>query len=189
MRGERRKQDYERLQDFPFAALVLVQFIHGYHEGTHGSIERERLYVGLHLQDQSVQGLQFFGRRSVIGHDKAVPSVKHPPHSLKEPGHSVYSLGIPWLGLLQRAEEHLVQSQCVRSVGIAHHIRIDYIVHGLAHLLYSVSADILTVLKDEFGISELRSPLAECLDVKPVIMHDIDIDMYLCRFVSVFQAV
>ena len=85
-----------------------------------------------------MQALKFLFRRFLI-HDILV----HIPQAFKETMHAVNTVGIPRFGHLQRAKEHLIQTQGIRSELGNHIIGIDHVEHGLTHFLYRPAADIL----------------------------------------------
>ena len=112
--------------------------------------------------------------------------------------HTVDTVGIPRFGHLQRAKEHLIQTQGVRSELGNHVIGIDHIEHRLTHLLYRPTADVLlcaggvarqlgrgTIGKDELGILELRHPCAESVDVQHIVVDDIHIHVNRLHFILV----
>ena len=167
---------------------MLIQFIDRNHECADCRIERECLDVCPDLQYKLVQGLEFVRGRLVIIDNEVVPVIEKPPDSLQKSEHPVDTFCVPWFRLFQWTEKHLVKSQCVSPVGIAYHIRVHDIVHGLAHLLHSIAANIFPVFKNELRIREFRSPLAECIQIEPVIMDNIDIHMYFGSLVLVLES-
>ena len=100
---------------------------------------------------------------------------------------AVNAVGVPWLRLFYRTEEHLVQTQCVSTVFLYYHVGIDDVEHRLRHLLNSPSAYILSVFQYKFGIVVFRSPCLEGIDVENVVLHDVDINVYWSSLVLVFQ--
>ena len=134
-----------------------------------------------------MQRLELLRRSLDVLNEEIIPVVIQLPELPQEAVHTVDTLGIPRLGLLHRAEEHLVKSQCISTIAVADIVRIDHIVHRLAHLLDSISADILPVLEDELGISELRTPFPERLNVKAVILHNIYVNVDFSRLILVLQ--
>ncbi len=187
MRCKRRQEHNQRLKNLALVAFQFIQFVHGNHECAHGSVEREGLYIRADFSYQLVQGLQFFCGSLALRNDEAVTVIEHPPYPLEEAVHAVNALGIPWLGLLKRPEEHLIKPEGISSVSIAYHIRVHDIIHGLGHLLHCPAAHIFPVLEYEFGISKIRHPFTEGIHVKPVIMHNVHIHMYRCRLIIVLE--
>lgn len=61
--------------------------------------------------------------------------------------HTVDTVRIPRLGLLYRTEEHLVHTQCIRTVFLNNHIGINDVEHGFTHLLHSPAADVFTIFQ------------------------------------------
>ena len=99
------------------------------------------------------------------------------PQFFEEAAHSVYAVGIPGLALLQRTQEHLVQTQGVCSVTLYYVVRVHYIEHGLTHLLHRVTAHISAVVKHKLGIGIFRTPGAEGLKVQDIVVHYVHVHM------------
>ena len=109
MRGKRAQQDGERLQDGTLGAVT--QLVQGNHEGRYGGIVGEGLNVFLLLADELVQGLQLLLRGLLVRHQPLLAVPEQAPELLQEAVYAVNALGIPGLGLLDGAQEHLVQTQ------------------------------------------------------------------------------
>ena len=90
--------------------------------------------------------------------------------------------------MLQRPEEHLIQTERICTVTFHNVIGIYHVVHGLAHLFNSISAHIFAVIEHELGIGILRSPITESLYVKPVRLYNVDIHMYRCSVITIFES-
>ena len=135
-----------------------------------------------------MQGLQLGCGSLLVGElilAKAV--VEQTPQTAQELMHTVDTVGIPRLRLLQRTEEHLVHTQRIGAVCLNDIVGIHDVEHRLRHLLDRPAADILAVLQDELGINELGTPLAEGLQVEHIVANDIHIDVDLLRFVLIAQ--
>ena len=135
-----------------------------------------------------MKGLEFLGICLLVIDNELFSVIIQFPKLSEESVHAVDALRIPWLGLLDRTEEHLIKPQSISTIRITDIIRIDDIVHRLAHLLDSPSADVLAVFEHKLSIGKLRSPLSECVNVKTVVLHDIDIDVNLSRLILVPEA-
>ena len=120
--------------------------------------------------------------------DEPVSVIEEPPELPQEAAHSVNALGIPRLGLLDRAEEHLVKSQGISTICVADIIRVDDIEHRLAHLLDRPAADIFPVFEDEFGIGIFRPPFSEELRVEPVVVDKVDVHVDFGGLIGVLES-
>ena len=101
--------------------------------------------------------------------------------------HSVYSLGIPRFTHLHRAQEHLIKTEGVCAVIVADIIRINNVEHRFAHLFNGPSADVLAVLQNEFCAFIFRSPLLKGLNIQAVISYKVNVHVYLCGLVIIFE--
>ena len=116
-----------------------------------------------------MDSLQLGGSRLSVGHLQAVVAKEEAPELLEEAMYTINTVGVPRLGLLDRAQEHLVESQCISTIFLDDHIRVDHVEHGLGHLLDRPSADVLAILQDELRIVVLRTPLLEGLNIQYII--------------------
>ena len=71
-----------------------------------------------------MKSLEFLSRSLLISHDEAISVIEHSPHLSEESVHTVNTLCVPWLRLLERAEEHLIKSQSISTICVADHIWI-----------------------------------------------------------------
>ena len=133
--------------------------------------------------------LEFLCISFLVGNAPVVAIKEETPEFLQEAVDSVNSLGIPRLALLDRSEEHFVETQGIGAVSIAYEVRIDDVVHTLAHLFYCPAADILSILEFKLRIGKFRSPGPEGIDIQLVVVYDIDIDMDFGGFVFVLEAI
>ena len=109
------------------------------------------------------------------------------PQFLEEAVAAVDTVGVPWLALLHRSEEHLVEAESVSSEFLYYHVGVDHIKHTLRHLLHSPSADIFAfIIKDELSVCIVRTPCLEGFDVEDVGADDVDIDVDRCDVVAIF---
>ena len=104
---------------------------------------------------------------------------EHIPELLQEAETTIDAGDIPRLRLLDGAEEHLVETQCVSTVVLADVIGIDHVVLRLGHLLDSLADDVLSVLvQDELCIAELCCPLADFLHIQHIAADHADVGIY-----------
>ena len=103
--------------------------------------------------------------------------------------HAVYAVGIPWLGHLQRTQEHLVETKGVGTELSHDIIGINHIEHRLRHLLYRPAALIHAVFQHKLSVLVLRHPRAESLKVEHIVAHDIHIHMDRLHAPLVFRCV
>ena len=188
VRSKRAEQDDERLENLPLGTFEFGEFIQGYHKCCNGCVVGEGLYVCCHLAYKFVQGLEFRRTGLFIIEYQAVTVEEQPPHLLEEAVHTVDSLGVPRLALLQRAQEHFVEAESVGSVGVAYIVRIHHVEHRLAHLLHCTAADVFPVLKYELRVSIFRHPFFESLRVETVVVHQAYVRVDFCGLVLVFQS-
>ena len=101
----------------------------------------------------------FFSRLCVCWQEFIITAVEESPQLFDETVHAVYSVCIPWFGLLYRAEEHFVHTQRIGAIFFYNHIGIHNVVHRFTHLLYSPSANVFAILEEELGLIVLRTPV------------------------------
>ena len=70
----------------------------------------------------------FVGSGAVIG-QKFFAFVEESPQFFEEAIDAVYAVGIPRFGLLQRTEEHFVETERIGTISGNDVIRVDYIEH------------------------------------------------------------
>ena len=91
--------------------------------------------------------------------------------------------------MLQRAEEHLIETKRIGTILIDDHIRVHYVEHGFGHLLDRPTADILTVLEDKLRVVVFRAPLLEGLQVENIVGDNVYVHVNRCYLVLVSQIV
>ena len=142
-----------------------------------------------HLLDQLMDRFQLGRSRLSVGHLQAVVAEEEAPKLLEEAVYTVNTIGVPRLGLLDRAQEHLIETQGVGSIFLDNHIGVDHVEHRLRHLFDCPSADVLAILQDELRIVILRSPLFEGIHVEHVIADNIDIHMDRSHLIILLEVV
>ena len=68
-------------------------------------------------------------RRFFIIDEQSVAFVEQVPQFLQEAVHTVDTVGVPRLALLQRTEEHFVKTQCVGTISFYNIVWIHNIEH------------------------------------------------------------
>ena len=110
------------------------------------------------------------------------------PELAEETVTAIDAVGIPRLRLLYRTQEHLVETECISTIFLDDHVRIDHIEHGLRHFLDSPATLVLSVFEDELSILILWTPSLEGLNVEHISANNVDINMDRCRGVLIFQS-
>ena len=146
------------------------------------------LNIFLRLANEFVQGLEFLLGGFVVRYQPRVAVPEQTPELLEEAVYTVDTLGIPGFCLLDRAQEHLVQTQGICPIRIANLVRIHHIVHALGHLFNGPAADVLAVFQHKFRIFVVRTPGAEGLDIQFVVVHNVHIHMHGDGLVLVLEA-
>ena len=90
---------------------------------------------------------------------------------------AIDTVGVPRLRLLNRTEEHLIQTQRVGTVAFNNHIGIHHVEHRLRHLLDGPAADVLAILEHELCIVVFRTPSLEGLEVEDVGRDNVYVDV------------
>ena len=135
-----------------------------------------------------MKNLVFLAGGLVVGHAPVeILVVEETPELLDEAEDAFDAVGVPRLGHLDGAEEHLVHAQGVGPVFFHEVVGILHVVFGLGHLLHLPAADVLAFFKDKFGIGEVGHPLLERLGVEHIVSHDVDIDADGRDLIAVFQ--
>ena len=101
--------------------------------------------------------------------------------------YAVDAVRVPRLGLLYGTEEHLVHAERVGTVFLDNHIRVHHVEHGLAHLLYRPSADVLAVFEDELCRVVFGTPCLEGFHVQHIVRYDVHVHVERGGVVLVFQ--
>ena len=191
VRGEGCEHNQQRLQHSALAAAQCGEFVQADHEGAHGGVVREVFNVVRHLLDQLVERLQLVGRRLVV--DDAPRAVRAGviggPELLQEAEDAVDAVRIPRLGLLQGAEEHLIEAKRVGAILLDDRVRIDDVVHRLRHLLHRPSAEVSPILEHELSVAILRIPSAEGVQIEDVVADDVHIHVDRRHVIVALQAV
>ena len=190
VRREGGEDDDERLEDGALRAFQSAQLVHANHEGADGGIVREVLDIVGHFLNQFVERLELFGSRFAIRHlQRILVAIEQPPELLQETVHAVDAVRIPRFGLLDRTEEHFIETKCIGTVLFDNHIRIHDIVHRLRHLLDRPAADVLAIFQDKFRIIVFRTPVLEGFDIQDIVRDDIHIHVERRNIVLVFQII
>ena len=130
-----------------------------------------------------MQTLQFRrGGRFVADAELVVLVVEQPPELAHETERAFDALRIPRLGLLQRTEEHLIETQRVGTIFLHKVIGVLHVVFRFRHLLDFIAANvdviaILVLLKKEDSVFQIVAPIAESVRVKDVVAYHVDVDM------------
>lgn len=115
--GEWCHEGEQRLEDGALVALGCGEVVDADHEGGYAGVEREALDVVADLLDGLVEDLEFgLGGFGVADAELVLVVVEEAPELLHEAEHAFDAVGVPRLGLLDGAEEHLVESECVGAV-------------------------------------------------------------------------
>ena len=136
MGGEGGEEGY---QGFHIAsgAAVLLELAHQGHHGGDGGVELHGLDIIGYLFDGLVDGGLVGG--GVIQAVRA--ALRQVPHLVQKALAALDRLVRPHCGLFKVADEHDVQAQGVRAVGLHNIVRIDHIPPGLGHFLPTLAQD------------------------------------------------
>ena len=187
-------------QQFAVAAFQLTQLANTNHKRRDARVVREGLNVVRHFLYQFVDALQLFWRcLLIVGQELVVAAVEECPEFLQEAVATVNAVGVPRFRLLNRSEEHLVETKSVGTVFLHNHVGVDNVEHRLRHFFYCPSADVLAVFKNKLSILVFRTPSLESLNVELVCLHDVHVNVdwsdvvvvlkskaYECRVVLAF---
>ncbi len=143
-----------------------------------------------------VYALQALLRRLRVVYEPLVCAVvpEQCPQLLQEAEAAVYAVGVPRLGSLHRAKEHLVQAQGVCTIVAYDVVWVDDVVHRLRHLLYRPATLVFAfgsfgrlaaVLEYELSVLVFRAPVLEGLSVENVVFHKVDPNVYWCHVLVV----
>ena len=119
--------------------------------------------------------------------------------------YTINTVGIPRFRHLEWTEEHLVQTQGIRTVLSHCIIWVHDIEHRFGHLLNRPTANVLlwshwradiwiilygsAVCKDKLRILELRHPVTEGIDIQNVVLDDIHVYVDRLNFIFVLWVV
>src|SRR5690606_25744376 len=177
------------LQDGALVALQVGQLIHTDHKRRDRRVERKAFDIIFDLFDDLMQRLQFGFAWLAIAHGKTtVCAMKELPEFTEKLINTFDAVGIPWFALFERAEEHFVHAQGIRSILLNNVVWVYHIVFGFRHLLHFVATVVFPIFEDEFSISEIRPELPEFFQVEHIVAYDVHVDMKGYRSVSIFQA-
>ena len=187
--GSEGHKDYQQLfEDEAAVALLLRQLVDAYHEGGHGCVEGETFDIAGDFLDKLMQTAHIVGSRLRIVYETLVAFVEETPELPDEAVYAVNAVGVPGFGLVKRAEEHLVQAQCVGAVALYDVVGVYHIVICLGHLLYGPATLVLAcIVEDELRVGIFGTPFAEGLGVEDVVMDDVDVYVNLRRVVVVLE--
>ena len=146
------------------------------------------LYVPSHFLDKLVKRFERFGRWIAILEHHLVALEELAPQALQESVYAVDAIGVPWLALFERAEEHLIEAECVGSVALYYVVGVNHIKHRFRHLFHCPSAYIAAVFENKFGVGKLWLPSAEAVDVEHIVSHYVNIHVKRCHIVAVLEA-
>src|SRR5690606_17609286 len=100
------------------------------------SVERKPLHVNFDLLKGFVKDTPFgFGRLLILYRPVSIVKEK-PPSFFKETGYAFNAFGIPGFGHFNRAQEHLIESECIGPISRNDVIGVDDIVSAFAHFLH-----------------------------------------------------
>ena len=170
---------------FGDGAQIVHLVYHGHHSGDGGVVLHGLVVLG-HLLYGAVNDGHQFGTYALC----IAEHILQTPHSVKEPAAAPGAGGTPGNGLIERAHEHLIETESICAHFVYHVVGVDNIASGLGHLFvvfaqyHAVTgalligllggnhADIIKELMPETGVQQMQRGVLHAA-VVPVYRHPI----------------